>query len=239
MIKSQSASRLIFIGIIFLMLFGMVSLGVYTENSLIDSLDMVLIEVIQSNVTESKTILLSILSEVGNIRLVIVLTLSLVIFLFVKEWYVASLWFGGTVLCFAAIGTKLFKMAIDRTRPDIFPLIEKTTESFPSGHATSATIFYGLLGLGLILFTKIEWKKIVICAGTFLLIGIVFMTRVYLGVHYPTDVIAGFLYGIGSVFISVGGYQLALRPLQRIFMRFKLTDHSGTTSKLIIRKERS
>src|SRR5699024_90087 len=226
---AQSTSFLfISIGIIFFILFGVVSLGVYTENNWLNSIDLTMIEVIQSNVTDTKTIFLLGLTEIGNIRLIIILTIGFVIFLFIKKWYVAGFWFGGTILFCAAIGTKLIKKVIDRTRPDILPLVEKTTESFPSGHATSATIFYGLLGLALILLTSRLWKKIVIGFVTFTLIGFILMTRIYLGVHFPSDVIAGFLYGLATVFISLGVYQLVHRQLQQIVKQFGITDQSIT-----------
>ncbi|MBN6206826.1 phosphatase PAP2 family protein [Ralstonia pickettii] len=225
-VKKDFSWLFIFIGIIFMILFGIVSFGVFKESALIENIDSAIIEVIQTNVTDTKTAFLSILSEIGNIRLIIALTIGFVIFLFIKKWYVAGFWLGGTVLCFAAIGTKLIKKVIDRARPDILPLIEKITESFPSGHATSATIFYGMLGLVLLLITKKYWKKAVIGLAVLLLIGFILMTRIYLGVHFPTDVIGGFLYGMASVFISVGIYQRLLEPLQHMLLRFKIEDRS-------------
>ncbi len=224
--KKEISWLFIFIGIVFMILFGIVTLGVFKESALIERIDLAIIEVIQANVTDTKTAILSTLSEIGNIRLIIALTIGFVIFLFIKSWYVAGLWLGGTVLCFAAIGTKLIKNLVDRARPDILPLIEKTTESFPSGHATSATIFYGFLALMLILITKKYWKKTVIGLAALVLIGFILMTRIYLGAHFPTDVIGGFLYGVASIFISIGVYQLVLEPLQRLLLRFKLRDRS-------------
>ncbi|HLR51514.1 MAG TPA: phosphatase PAP2 family protein, partial [Candidatus Avamphibacillus sp.] len=183
--KQPSAWTLILVGIIFLVMFGIVSWGVYFESSWVHSLDMSMIEMIQSNVTETKTTILSLLTEVGNIRLVIVLTIILAILLFVKKWYAAGLWFGGTILFCAAIITKILKEVFNRTRPDFLQLVEKTSESFPSGHATATTIFYGLLGLALILLTTKVWKKIVIGFITLTLIGFILITRIYLGVHFP------------------------------------------------------
>lgn len=135
------------IGVLCLLLFGIVAFGVYFESLWVNSFDMNIIEMIQSNVTENKTSLLIFLTEVGNIRLVIGLTIILAVILFIKKWYAAGLWFGGTILFCAAIGTKILKKVFDRTRPDMMQLIEKSTESFPSGHATATTIFYGLLGI--------------------------------------------------------------------------------------------
>lgn len=227
MSTAQFSSLFIFIGFIFLTLFGIVSLGVHTDSNWLNSIDLPMIEAIQSNITEPKTTVLSILSEIGNIWFVTALTIGVVIFLFTKQWYGAGLWFGGTVLFCAAFGTKIIKKVIDRTRPDILPLIEKTTESFPSGHATSATIFYGLLGLALILLTMKLWKKIVIGFVTLIVIGCVLLTRIYLGVHFPTDVIGGLLYGLAAIFISMGVYQLIYSPLQEALKRLGIADQSA------------
>ncbi|MEF2290902.1 phosphatase PAP2 family protein [Virgibacillus dokdonensis] len=225
-VKKDFSWLFIFVGIIFMILFGIVSLGVFQESTSIENIDLAIIEVIQTNVTDTKTAFLSILSEIGNIRLSIALTIAFVIFLFIKRWYLAGFWLGGTVLCFAAIGTKLIKKVMGRARPNILPLIEKTTESFPSGHATSATIFYGILGLVLILLTNKYWKKTAVGLAVLVLIGFILMTRIYLGVHFPTDVIGGFLYGMATVFISVGIYKRVLEPLQQVLLRFNIQDRS-------------
>src|SRR5699024_3936685 len=192
-----------------------------------------------SNVTETKTTILSLLTEIGNIRLVIVLTIILAIILFVKKWYAAGLWFGGTILVCAAIITKILKEVFDRTRPDFLQLVEKTTESFPSGHATATTIFYGLLVRALILLTTKVWKKIVIGFITLTLIGFILITRIYLGVHFPTDVIAGVLYGSASVLISIGVYQLTATALQQALQKLGLKDQSVTFTEDMSIKHRS
>src|SRR5699024_996251 len=238
-VKSQSAKGFILIGFIFLILFGIVSWGVYFESSWVHSLDMSIIEMIQSNVTETKTTILALMTEVGNIRLVIVLTIILAIILFTKKWYAAGLWFGGTILFCAAIIGKVLKKIFDRTRPDFMQLIEKTGESFPSGHATATTIFYGLLGLALILLVRAVWKKVFIGFLTLGLISFILITRIYLGVHFPTDVIAGFLYGSASVLISIGAYQLTAKPLQHGLQKLGLKDQSETSTESIMTKHRS
>src|SRR5699024_1616078 len=234
--KKQSI-MFISIGVLCLLLFGIVAFGVYFESLWVNSFDMNIIEMIQSNVTENKTSLLIFLTEVGNIRLVIGLTIILAVILFIKKWYAAGLWFGGTILFCAAIGTKILKKVFDRTRPDMMQLIEKSTESFPSGHATATTIFYGLLGIALILLATKLWKKVIIGALSFVIIGFILISRIYLGVHFPTDVIAGFLYGMSSVLISIGFYQILAQPLQRLLKKIGLSDESETFTKQSLERQ--
>lgn len=236
--KTPFSKSFILIGICCLILFGIIGWGVAAESGWVNSLDMAVIHMIQSDVSQGKTALLTILTELGNIRLVIVLTIILSIILFIKKRYAEGLWFGGTILFCAAIGTKLLKVAFDRSRPEFLQLVEKTTESFPSGHATSTTIFYGFLGLVLILLTAKLWKKVVVVLVTLIFIGFILVTRIYLGAHFPTDVIAGFLYGVASVFISIGVYQLTLQPLRHILQKIGLKDQSeGFTKHVKVRQQ--
>jgi len=221
-----SAIPLVVTGIIFLILFSIIAWGVYFESSWVKSFDLSWIDRIQGSVSESKTAFLMTLTELGNIRLIIVLTIIIAIVLFSKRRYAEGLWLGGTILFCAAIMGKILKEMFDRERPQFMQLVERSTESFPSGHATATTIFYGLIGLVIVLAAMKAWKKFV--AGFISLAWIVFIlvTRVYLGVHFPTDVIAGFLYGMAAVFLSVGIYLVVREPLRNLLRRMKLNDQS-------------
>jgi len=221
-----SAIPLVVTGIIFLILFSIIAWGVYFESSWVKSFDLSWIERIQGSVSESKTAFLMTLTELGNIRLIIVLTIIIALVLFFKRRYAEGLWLGGTILFCAAIMGKILKETFDRDRPQFMQLVERSTESFPSGHATATTIFYGLIGLVIVLAATKAWKKFV--AGFITLAWIVFIlvTRVYLGVHFPTDVIAGFLYGMASVFLSVGIYLVVREPLRQLLGKTKLNDQS-------------
>ena len=90
----------------------------------------------------------------------------------------------------------LLKLGFARPRPELVShLVDVNSFSFPSGHATMATITYLTLG---VLLARVQerrrMKLYVLAVGTFLalLVGI---TRIYLGVHWPTDVLAGWCLG--------------------------------------------
>jgi undecaprenyl-diphosphatase len=74
--------------------------------------------------------------------------------------------------------------------------MEVSTSSFPSGHAMSSAAVYLSLGLLLAKIHHRRREKIYILAAAMLLTFVVGVTRVYLGVHYPTDVLAGWMAGI-------------------------------------------
>lgn len=206
-------------GVLFLLCFGIIGWGVHYENNWIKAFDLSWIERIQGPISEGKTSFIMGTTELGNMKFVILLTIILCLGLFFKRRFAEGLWFGGTILFCAAIGGKVLKKIFDRDRPVFLQLVEKTNESFPSGHATAATIFYGMIGLVLILLSAQLWKKVVIGFITLIWIGFILTTRVYLGVHFPTDVLAGFFYGSAAVFLSAGVYLIVQEPLHHLIKR--------------------
>lgn len=90
----------------------------------------------------------------------------------------------------------ILKMAFQRARPDILHLVAVGGYSFPSGHAMVATAFYGMLGYLLWLNLRKRLKPAwYVPVFTGLLIIAIGVSRIYLGVHFPSDVLAGFAAG--------------------------------------------
>ena len=109
-----------------------------------------------------------------------------------------GIYLGETVLVAAFISTAL-KYSVNRDRPFVtYPFIEKATSggspSFPSGHTSTA--FATATSL------SIAFPKWYVIAPSFLLAGAVGYSRMDLGVHYPSDVLAGAIVGSGSAFLS-------------------------------------
>jgi undecaprenyl-diphosphatase len=100
------------------------------------------------------------------------------------------------------------KYWIARARPDLEPhLVVVKTSSFPSGHATSSMIFY--LTIALALIAPGRWRRV--AAGAAILLSFAIGTsRVMLGVHWPSDVIGGWSFGLLWV-------MLTLRRTERLF----------------------
>lgn len=102
----------------------------------------------------------------------------------------------GASVVLGAVVEKLMKIGFDRARPDVVPhLVEVHSLSFPSGHAMLSAMTYLTLG-ALLAEAQNSWRprSFVLAASVWLtlLIGI---SRVYLGVHWPTDVLAGWTAG--------------------------------------------
>lgn len=100
------------------------------------------------------------------------------------------------LLVFGTVINLLLKFIYQRPRPDYLPMLFESTYSFPSGHAMNSFIFYSLVGYFIIRNTKNKSVWIVTVVSLSLLIFIIGLSRIYLGVHYPSDVLAGYLSGI-------------------------------------------
>ena len=109
------------------------------------------------------------------------------------------------------------KYWIARVRPDLEPhLVVVKTSSFPSGHATSSMIFY----LTLALLIAGRSRRRLLAAGTAVLLSLcIGMSRVMLGVHWPSDVLGGWAFGLLWVLVM-------LRPAERLLRSD--SDHGRT-----------
>ncbi len=96
----------------------------------------------------------------------------------------------------------IVKPIVDRPRPPlaIEPMYETASKAFPSGHATAAAACFGAIALLLVTSLPTPWSVLMgtLCGVVILIVGV---TRVYLGVHWPSDVIAGWAMGFAWVAI--------------------------------------
>jgi undecaprenyl-diphosphatase len=95
----------------------------------------------------------------------------------------------------------LLKWLFQRQRPTFHRLIEETGFSFPSGHSMGSFIFYGMLCMVLIVFIESIPAKASIILITVFLIFMIGLSRIYLGVHFPSDVLAG--YAAGGAWLTI------------------------------------
>ena len=91
----------------------------------------------------------------------------------------------------------MLKLVFSRPRPDVFEWqTHAVSSSFPSGHAMSATVCYGTVAYLVLRLQKHHWSRVLTGTCAVILILLICATRLYLGVHYPSDVIAGILVGL-------------------------------------------
>lgn len=91
----------------------------------------------------------------------------------------------------------LLKHFFARPRPDIVPHLDQVfTSSFPSGHSMMSALVYLTLGALVAPVLKHFWVRCYVLAVAVILTGLIGLSRVYMGVHYPTDVLAGWTAGL-------------------------------------------
>lgn len=100
------------------------------------------------------------------------------------------------VISLSSLSNIVLKRAINRDRPSLDQLISVSTLSYPSGHAMSAMAFYGFLIYLNIRLASSWWLKLAVFIVLGLLIFLIGISRIYLGVHYPSDVLAGYVGGL-------------------------------------------
>ncbi|NUQ61661.1 MAG: phosphatase PAP2 family protein [Pirellulales bacterium] len=121
-------------------------------------------------------------------------------------WLVVLATLSGTALAYG------LKSTFNRPRPELVPhLAETFTSSFPSGHSMLSAVVYLTLGALLAQLARAKRLKAYVLSVAVLLTGLVGFTRVYLGVHYPTDVVAGWSAGLFWAVVCL----LIARYLQR------------------------
>jgi undecaprenyl-diphosphatase len=135
------------------------------------------------------------ITSLGGAAVLTLMTAIVIGFLIVDEKRAAALF----VLASVAGGTLLsviLKLVFARPRPDVVPhLVAVSSASFPSGHAMLSAVVYLTLGA---LLSRVEGPprvKIYVLSIAILITFLVGMSRIYLGVHWPTDVLAGWCAG--------------------------------------------
>lgn len=156
------------------------------------------------------------MSFIGSALFLTIATIVVIILFALRKWGREAQLLALTMIGASMLNTTL-KLAFARPRPvPFFNLTKPETYSFPSGHSLASCCFFA--GLAAILSGRIKSRRtriiIWIAAATmFLLIG---LSRIYLGVHYTTDVIAGFVAAlIWILFVRFVELQLARRRRRR------------------------
>jgi membrane-associated phospholipid phosphatase len=176
-----------------LLAFGYITRRVFVLNK--TKLDNHVFNYLQAHVSERNNEIMEVFTFLGTHQFLIPANLSLIAyFLFIKKhkWYSIKI----PAIALSSLGLMfLLKGLFNRERPTVPLLFHAKGLSFPSGHALMSVTFYGLLIY--MIFKNVQNKplKWTLIGLLILLIMIIGMSRVYLRVHYATDVIAGYCIG--------------------------------------------
>ena len=155
------------------------------------------------HITPFHTTLMLAATELASTAFVLPTTALLAAVLAVRK---SGYWVGRLALSVPAgvLLNELLKYMFHRSRPALeHPLVKLPSYSFPSGHALAATVFYGFTAILLWSYVAPKVWRVVIGTAIAVVILMVGFSRVYLGAHYLSDVLAGFLEG--ATWLSIVG----------------------------------
>ncbi|WP_428908384.1 phosphatase PAP2 family protein [Niallia sp. Krafla_26] len=190
--KFTYISSAITVIIIFIVLFIYIS-KLISKNALV-TFDHTIITAIQSAISDRNTLWMLMITELGSVKWITIFVILTAVWLLYKKKYSLAI-FMMAASGIGALFNMWLKWLFKRERPDILPLLSEESFSFPSGHAMGSFIFYGSLAYLIIhLVHKKSWQlfSIVVNALFILFIG---LSRIYLGVHFPSDIVGGYLAG--------------------------------------------
>jgi len=147
-------------------------------------------------------------TNVGDIYGYLVLATVFTIFFYLKfkNWrYVIQM---VIVLGMAALSNSALKQVINRARPDALHLVSVQTLSYPSGHAMSAIAFYGFMIYLCFTLISEKWLKFSLILLLIFLILTIGISRIYLGVHYPSDIAGGYIAGFIWVVFCIAVFNI-------------------------------
>jgi undecaprenyl-diphosphatase len=180
----------------FAVLVGLMAHEVHEQRGAPSSVDQEVRQAVIAYRSPARTEAMLAVTETGDKSLLLLATPAVALTLWAVKRHVSALLFVGSVVGGFGVSS-LLKIAIARARPDQWAaIVKETTYSFPSGHTTMATVFFG--GLAAIVFhlTKKPLYRVLAVAGAGAVVIDVAISRVYLGAHWPTDTVAGMLTGL-------------------------------------------
>ena len=175
---------------------GIAMLGEEVKEGATQGFDVAILEWMKTQHTPTMTRVATEITYLGTGTVVLMIVGVSALFLWHTEHKLSA-----RLLLFAVAGSlvlnNVLKLYFGRQRPSVFDWeTHASSSSFPSGHAMSATVCYGTVAYLVMRLQKHHLSRVATALAGFALIIAICATRLYLGVHYPTDVIGGIVLGI-------------------------------------------
>lgn len=193
MVKTDRVSSKIFLVLSFLSLFLFLYISALVLNGRFAYLDSAISEVIYSFRNPMMTGIMHFVTFLGG-EFTLLSSVIIVVFLVFKKHKKEAGLFAFIIFSGFALNNFL-KYILKVPRPDIDPLSAEAFYSLPSGHAMISLIFYGFLSYFVFHFTRNKRLSVLVLILSIIIILLIGFSRVYLGVHYSSDVLAGFVAG--------------------------------------------
>lgn len=169
--------------------------------------DSIFISYIQGSEAPILTVVMKFFTEMGSIKFIFPMAIIVLIFLYIVLKHQSELVLFTFVMVGERVLNSLLKEFFQRTRPDLHRLIEIGGYSFPSGHAMNAMAFYGIIAFLLWRHIANRWGRTLLIVVSSLFILMIGISRTYLGVHYPSDIIAGYFASGFWIAMAIWFYQ--------------------------------
>ena len=198
--KKKKIDRKIIIAIIAFILFIITTILLLTgKNTIIDNKISEFIIKIRNDKLNDIMVLIT---NICSLYSIVAISLLMLIIIKNKRIPLISI----TNLVIVTIISLLSKLIIQRPRPVGISIITETGYSYPSGHSMVSMAFFGLLAYLIYKELNNKTKKIILIVSLILLIILIGFSRIYLGVHYFTDVLGGFFVATGYLMIFITHY---------------------------------
>ncbi|RUT35478.1 phosphatase PAP2 family protein [Paenibacillus zeisoli] len=194
---------------------GFVYIAYWISDHQIHRFDETVIASVQGLESPGLTTIMKAFTWIGSGIPVAVITLASIVILYFVLRHRSELIFLAALAITSSLLNSVIKRIFKRDRPTLHRIAEANGFSFPSGHAMATIALYG--GLAFLL-----WKhapaligRILILTASLILILMIGISRIYLGVHYPSDVLGGYLLSTSVLAIFIWYYQRYLERRQR------------------------
>lgn len=194
---------------------GFVCIAYWISDHQIHRFDETVIASVQGLESPGLTAVMKAFTWIGSGIPVTVITLATLVILYFVLGHRSELVFLTSLAITSSLLNSVIKRIFKRDRPTLHRIAEANGFSFPSGHAMATIALYG--GLAFLL-----WKhapaligRILILAASIVLILMIGVSRIYLGVHYPSDVLGGYLLSASVLAIFIWYYQRYLERRKR------------------------
>ena len=144
----------------------------------------------------------------GTLFSIFLLVVVCSLFFFVLKKRDLAIWYGLTAAIGGGALNQIVKYAFQKPRPIFEHLVVQDGYTFPSGHAMGSIVVYGGLLFLLYRITKSQTLKTIFSIGIVVFILLIGLSRIYLGVHFASDIIGGYSLGGAALLASIGIYRI-------------------------------
>jgi len=176
----------------------------------IASFDQALAHALREHATPSAVTVFSAITRLGNLSVLAALGISVgLLLILLRRRFLLVGW--GAALMGGGLLNVALKGLFRRARPVLAnPFVTESGWSFPSGHAMGALIAYGMLAYILVSFSDGKGGRVIVLTAAVLIL-LIGASRMYLGVHYFSDIVAGYIAGVAWLATCITGTEIARR----------------------------